>query len=207
MILAAALTFVGGLLSIAINLSFNLAGLIGVVNTSAGPVISLPAPWVWGAVVAGGIVIGLATLLLFRRAFRGISGVDGAFSTPATFALVAIVGLVLVFLGFTFFLDGLYSAVSCSGTGQPITGPCLFNAPFWGGIALLFIGAIAALAGYIGVLLGIWRLGTHFHDSLFKAGAILLIFPYVNLVAALLIVFAAYKARQRIEAPGTALAL
>jgi hypothetical protein len=92
--------------------------------------------------------------------------------------------------------------VSCAGSGVPIPSSCLLSNTFWGGVALLGLGGLLAFVGYIGVLLGIWRLGTRYADAMFKVGAILLIIPYINLIGAILILIGARTARRKVEGAG-----
>jgi hypothetical protein len=201
--LAAAFAIADQLLGIIILAFTNVYGLISVTTTSSGATISLPSPWLWVGYLLGGAVLSLTEILLFRAAFHGLAREDHTFSTPASLAIVAFVGLVLALAGLGLFLKALYDAVACAGSGVPITSACLITGTFWGAVSLLGIGALLALIGYIGILIGIWRLGTRYADSLFKVGAILLIFPYLNLVGGVLILVAARRARGKVEGAGS----
>jgi hypothetical protein len=201
--LAAVLAIAGQLLGIVIIAFTNVSGLISVTTSSSGARISLPSPWVWVGYVLGGAALALTEIVLLRAAFHGLAPADRTFSSPASLAVVALIGVVLALSGLGLFLKALYDAVACAGTGVPITTSCLTTGTFWGGVALLGIGALLAFIGYIGVLLGIWRLGTRYGDSKFKVGAILLIFPYINLVGGALILVAARAARAKVEGAGS----
>ena len=199
--LAAILVLVGQMWGIVVLAITNISGLISVTTSSSGAKISLPSPWLWVAYLLGGAVVALTEILLFWAAFRGLAREDRSFSTPASLAVVAFVGVVLALTGLGVFLKALYDAVACAGTGVPIPSSCLTTGTFWAGVALLGIGALLAVIGYVGVLVGIWRLGTRYVDSLFKVGAVLLIFPYLNLIGGVMILVAARKARGKVEGP------
>jgi hypothetical protein len=196
--LAAILAIAAGILGIVILVLNNVSGLLSVTASSSGALISLPSVWLWVGYLLGVAVLGLTELSLFRAAFHGLAGMDRTFSTPASLAIVAFVGLVLALVGLGIFLGALYYAVACIGSGVPLTSSCL-PGTFWAGVAFLSIGGLIALIGYIGVLIGIWRLGTRYEHSWFKVGAILLIIPYINFVGALFILSAARRVRGQLE--------
>ena len=179
---------------------------IGVVTTPGGSTVSLNSGGLYflGVVVASGLILSVLELYFCREAFRTLAPVDHRFGTPSTLALLAIIGVILIaLLGVGLFVS-LFQAVSCAD-GNPITRACINLGAVLGLIAGLLIVAIVAFIGYVGVLIGIWRLGTRYNDGLFKAGAILLIFPVLNLVALILIAVAARSHRDELQrgvAPG-----
>ena len=132
-------------------------------------------------------------------AFHGLSTVDPTFRTPAVLSLLALIGIAFSLVGAALVLNGLYAAEACVGAGNPITRACLLTGPFWAGIAFAAIGGVLALIGLIGVLLGLWRVGTRYQDSLIHVGTFLLIFPYLNVVGAVLILASASSQRSRRE--------
>ena len=193
------LSLVSTAVSVGVDLSAGLTRFIGVTTTPTGTTVTLPSPWIFVLLLGIGGVFGFVELVLFRVAFHGQAGVDRRFSTPATLALLALIGVIAVLVGAGLVIGGLYQAVQCAGAGNPLTRACLPLGLFFGGIALLLIGAIVALVGFIGILIGIWRLGTRYDDVLYKVGAILLIIPFVNLVGAILILIGAHSSRRKIE--------
>ena len=172
---------------LAVSTVTDLSRIASASSGSGGVVLSLPPVALVITVIAVSATVEAVGLYLYRSAFVTLAPVDRRFSTPGALALVAIVGLVLAVLGVCLLLIALYHAVQCAGSGNPVTQACLFTGTFWASLALLAVGGIVAVVGLIGVLLGIWRLGTRYRQSLFKVGAVLLIFPYLNLVGAILI--------------------
>ncbi len=57
---------------------------------------------------------------------------------------------------------------------------------------------IIGLIGYIGVAIGIWRFGVRYGEGKFKAGAILIFFPLLNVVGLVLILIAARSTRAKL---------
>jgi Protein of unknown function (DUF973)/zinc-ribbon domain len=201
--LAAVLALAGVLLSLLITSLINVSGFVSVSTGSSGTTISLPPAWVWAVLLVVTAGFDLAELLLYRSAFRSLSRGDPRFSTPASLAIVAFIGLVLALLGVAAFLSALYSAVACAGSGMPIPSSCLLTSTFWAGVALLGVGGLIAVIGYIGVLIGIWRLGTRYEAPAFKVGAVLTIIPYLSVIGAILILVAARSSRGKIQRGGT----
>jgi hypothetical protein len=188
---AAVIGLVGAVLGYVLETFENFARFLTVSSTNNGPILSLPNEAALGAYVASALVLALVGFLLYTRAFRTWRGVAEGFSTPATLGLLAVIGLVLVGAGLGLFLLAIAQAIACVGAGNPLTSGCLLTGAFWGGVALLLIGAIVLLVGYIGILIGIWRVGSHFNNSLFKIGAVLLIIPYLSVVGEILILIGA----------------
>ncbi len=186
--LAAILGIIGGVLGYAELFAGSFSNLFNVTAaTGGGRVLSNPSVLVYAYIGVGG-AIGLAELFILRFGFRTLSGHDREFSTPSTLTLVAIVSVAVLLVGVSLLFAALAQAISCVGAGNAITTGCLFTGLFWASLAVLLIGAIAALVGYIGgVLLGTWRLGRRFDETLFKVGAILLIFlPFVGSILILI---------------------
>lgn len=188
-----------GIVEIAATPAFTL---FSVGATSGGTTISVNLTAFLLAVVFGslGFAFVLIELWLYRRAFQTLTTVDSRFSTPGTLALTAAIGVVLVALGALGLVAVFYQAISCAA-GGPITTACLNVAGLLGLGVLVLIAGIIAFIGYVGVLVGIWRLGTRYRDGRFKAGAVLLLLPFLSFVGAILIWIAA---RSSLASLGTA---
>ena len=195
--IASVLGLIGGTLSL-----FELSGsssfrLLTTPSASSGATYSLPALFLVAGLVGASLVLSLLGLWLYRSAFLTLSVADRSFSGPATLVLVGILGILFVVVSGSALLAAILRAVYCSGVANPISTSCVN----YGEVALLavavFGAAIVAVIGYIGLLVGIWRLGTRFDDGLFKAGAVLMLFPLLNLVGSILVLLAARSARRR----------
>jgi uncharacterized membrane protein len=205
--LAAILGLVGAVLGF---LTLLVAPVFSIVNTStsgSGTSISLNLSGLYLLAIAGGIglVLSLLELWFYRQSFRALAPGDPRFATPATLVLVALIAVVIVVLGAIALVDVVYQAILCTGSGNPITSTCINVGNLLGLVAIVGIGSIVALVGFIGLLIGIWRLGTRYGEGMFKVGAILLLFPVLSFVGFILILVAARSARAKYE--GTSMPL
>lgn len=191
--LAAIVGLVGAIVSL-VELFFTpVLSIAGTANSGSQPsvTINLSGLYLVAALAVVGLVFSLLELWLLRSAYRTLEDTDDRFSTPAKLTLLAMISIVLLVLAALGILDELYQAAQCAGPGNPITSSCINAGAILGLAGLVVVLAIITFVGYIGLLIGIWRLGSRFDNGLFKAGAILLIFPVLNLIALILILVAA----------------
>jgi hypothetical protein len=201
--IAAVLALIGGVLSLVVLFGTNVASFLAVSTAGSGGTtlsLDLTALYLFAITAGVGVVLSIIELVLYRQAFHTLAPHDTRFSTPSTLVLLAIIGIIIVVLGAAYLLYALYQAVLCAGAGNPLTGTCLSTASLLEAVGLIGVAAILAFVGWIGLLIGIWRLGSRYEEGLFKVGAVLLIFPVLNLVAAILILVAARSAREKLAA-------
>lgn len=193
---AAILWLVSALVSVA-DL-FIPGGLAAITTTSTGTTVSFR--WEFYVVVLVGVAFSIVNILLLRTSFRELVPHDRRFSTPSKLALLAVVGVVLVVIGLYPLLLGAQSFLVCASntTNTTLQAQCPGLGEALAGFGLLAVGGIIALVGYIGCLVGIWRFGSRYGNDLFKIGAILLIFPLLNVVGAILILVGASSVRDRV---------
>jgi hypothetical protein len=176
---------------------------MGSTTTTLGPTLSSSTVGLFVAYAAVALAFELAEIMLVRSAFATLAEVDDSFSSVARLTWFALIGAVVAAVGGALLAGAVFHAIQCVGSGRPLTQGCLFTGGFWAGIALLIVGGILALVGYIGILLGIWRLGGRYDNSLFLIAAILLIFPYVAFVGDLLILIGVHQTLGRVRAGAT----
>jgi len=201
--LAAILGLLGVVVSIALLLVTPVVSLTGVTTVSSGTSVSLNLTGLLllGGVGGSGVALTLLELWFFRRAFRRLARKNREFSTPATLTLVAMLGLVIMIVALIGLVWVLYESILCAGSGNAITLTCLNTGTILGLVAVLGVLVIVVLVGYVGLLIGVWRLGTRFEDGKFKAGAVLLIFPYLSVAGLVLILIAARSAAGKLAVP------
>jgi hypothetical protein len=160
-------------------------------------------PWFDSFLLGAAAALTLVEIFLFRRAFRDLSRNDRTFVTPASLTLLALGGLLITTVGATLVIYAGLNTAPCSSPGVSLGAPvCGPPAVFWVGIALAGAGAIVLLIGYIGMLIGVWRLGKRYHNDRFRIGAILLILPFLGVVGAALILVGTRNALRETESPG-----
>jgi hypothetical protein len=200
-LLASVLALVGGAVGIVVLFGAGAFSLYSVWVMNAGSTIAFGALFVVVVLVSGAVEI--AVILLLRTAFHGLKSVDARFSTPSTLTLMLVVGFILILVSLYPLLLGVGSQLDCLANAKnTLAGSCPPGGYFLAAIALIGIGGLIAFIGFIGMLLGIWRLGSRYNNDLFKVGAILLIIPVLSVVGAILVLVASSSERDRVSAAG-----
>ncbi|MGA7649177.1 MAG: DUF973 family protein [Thermoplasmata archaeon] len=191
--LAAIMGLAGVVLSLLALLDTPAFSLIGVTTVGSGTSLSVNTSGLYllGAVGGGGIAFTLLELWFYRRAFRTLARQDRRFSTPTTLVWLAMVAVVIIVAAVVALLVVLYDAILCAGAGYVLTSRCLNVGELLALAGIVAIAAIVLLAGYIGLLIGIWRLGTRYGEWMFKVGAIFMIIPFLNVAGTIFILIAA----------------
>jgi uncharacterized membrane protein len=205
--IAAILALVGAIVGLALFFTTNAASIIGVSTGASGTSFSLSLSTLYLLIATSGIsiVLTILELVFYRSAFHTLAPHDSRFSTPASLVLLALIAILIIVAAAAYLVYGAYEAILCAGSGHPVTSACFSVGTLLGLVAIVGVAAVLALIGWIGLLIGIWRLGSRYNESLFKVGAVLLIFPVLNVVAVILILVAARSARARIEGGATSL--
>ncbi len=188
-----------GLLSLFTN---QATSLLTSTSTSTGTTYAVDLTVLYYVVASAaiGFVLGVVELILYRRAFKTLDPLDSSFGTPATLVLLALISIFLLILTFAGLLGLLVQSVGCAGSSGGNAAGCVNVGAVLGLLGIIIVLAILIFVGYIGLLIGIWRLGNRYDEGLFKAGAILLIFPVLDLVGLVLILVAVRSARHKVEA-------
>ena len=151
------------------------------------------------------LAIALVGDALLTMALRDLAKVDNSkFSLPWKFMIVLIIGVALLAGGLIPVFNQIPNIIA-----QAPTGPGAPSAAFFSAISTLIfaavlavIGGIMALIGTIGgQILGLWRVGSKYDETIIKVGAIFVIIPLLNFVAPLLILIGAYQVRGRLSKP------
>ncbi|MGA8303092.1 MAG: DUF973 family protein [Thermoplasmata archaeon] len=203
---AALLSLIGNVIGLVALFGTPGVQALTVSTSTSGTKISLDSSslLIFGAVLAVSVVLTFLELIYFRIAFKKLQPYDERFSTPAKLVLILLMALPIVLLAAVALLYLVSQAIVCAGPGNFIPPACLNGGDLLGVLGILAVGGILALAGYIGLLLGIWRLGSRYESTALKVGAVLLIFPLLNLVAAILILVSARSTRAQIASGSSA---
>jgi hypothetical protein len=203
--IAAVLGLIGQLVGLVALFVTPTAGLLMVTTTSSGTTFSAnPSGLIdFGVLVSVGVVLTILELIYYRDAFHTLAPYDDRFSTPATLVVILLVALPIVLLSAIALLNALYESILCAGMGNPIPATCINGGSILAAVAVLGIAAVLALIGYVGLLVGIWRLGSRYNSSTFKVGAILLLIPLLSVVASILIIVSTRTCRERVTAEGS----
>ncbi len=153
-----------------------------------------------------GLGLGLVAYLILTSGMRDLAKVDhDHFGTPSTLLLLLIAGLVLVGLG----IFPLFSNIGSLISQAPVTPGGVPSQAFFSALGslivyflLLGLGGILAIVGAIGgVVLGLWRVGEKYDQTVIKIGAIFSIIPLLQIVAPILVLVGAWEAKNHLAAP------
>jgi hypothetical protein len=133
-----------------------------------------------GLLIAGAVV-GVVCWIFYYLGFRKIRQAAADFGAPTTLVLVGLIGLLMVAGGIALFVGAIATVIACAPSATTSCAGVALGS-LLGGLALVGLGALLALIGVIGVLLGNWRAGTRYNDSMVKIGGILQILPFLSIV-------------------------
>ena len=152
------------------------------------------------------VVIELAALASLTMGFRKLGKVDRSrFSTPSTLMLVMIAGTFVAAAGALLLFSDLSSFITKASGALPVAQPAGDMAAVGSFLlytVLVFVGAILTFVGLIGgLMLGLWRAGSRYDETLLKLAAIFVIIPFLNIVAPILVIVGAHGAKSRLSQP------
>lgn len=123
----------------------------------------------------------------YRRSFSIYNKNErGAFSTPLTLTSLLYVGVGLV-------VFAIFLLIFMNQSINPQ------NAIIVIALIPLILGVILIIIGYIGIFLGLWKIGMKFNDLLMQVGAILFIIPYITVIGAILVYVSVKTKRNNIN--------
>jgi hypothetical protein len=137
------------------------------------------------AVLSIGFFVALVAVILYLLSFSAFKKVQSGFGGPRALVLIGVVGTLLVFVGLVAALEEFLMVSSCVATNT--TSSCVSIATLYGPVLAIFFGLVLAFVGWIGLIIGIYRVGSRYNSTPTKVGAILTIIPVVALVAPILI--------------------
>jgi uncharacterized protein DUF973 len=149
------------------------------------------------------IAIELAAIAVLTMGFRDLGRVDrGKFSTPSTMMLVMIAGTFIAAAGALLIFSAV-SGVLATAAGRSVLQPAgamaAIGSIFLDSI-LTLLGAVLTIVGLIGgLMLGLWRVGSRYDETLLQVAAIFVIIPLLNIVAPILVIVGAHGARSRLR--------
>lgn len=180
-------------------IGFYLFASVFVSTAALGPVFQYLVP-----VIPVTVAIQLVGIVILTMGFREFRKVDAPnFSLPSTLMLLMIVGVVIAAAGAIPLLYNLPTMIAQAPYTPGTTPSGAFASAI--GTVILFalvsgLGGLLALIGIIGgQILGLWRVGTRYNETIFKIGAIFVVIPLLNVVAPVLIIVAAHQVKGRLS--------
>ncbi|MDA4120812.1 MAG: DUF973 family protein [Thaumarchaeota archaeon] len=153
------------------------------------------------------LVIGLAGALVLTLGFREFSKVDKErFSVPSTLMLLLLASSVLAAVSIFPMLNSIPDIIALAPSGSATSPSSSFFSAIGSLTAYFLLLAIAGILGLVGVIggqiLGVWRVGSRYDETLLKLGAIFTIIPLVNIMAPFLVLIGAYQVKGRLGSQG-----
>jgi uncharacterized membrane protein YkgB len=181
----------------------NTAAIIGLVGVLVGLAALVPLPGeslgALGFLTAFIVLLTFLELTAFRRAFITLAYHDPRFSGPARYVLLLLVIVPVLLITFLAFLWLISQSGPCLGWYSALPNCANFGTGVFFGVAFAVLGVIAVI-GFVGLLIGIWRLGTRYRSATFQVAAVMFPFPMLNIVAMILLLVSATTTRSRIVA-------
>ena len=153
------------------------------------------------AVVVVGALISLISIVLYLVSFNAFRKVGPGFGGPVALLVIGLLGLLLLVVGFALILNDFFQAVSCSASGA--SSSCLDYSQLEGAVLAVFGGLFLSFLGWIGLVIGLYRVGKRYNSTVTKIGGILTIIPIVGLIAPVLVVIGTHQILGRLRSqPG-----
>jgi len=149
-------------------------------------------------------VFQIVAIIILTMSFRQFRIVDRErFSLPSVLMLLMLVGAVVATVGIVPFFNSIPNVIA-QAPSNPSAAP---SETFYSAIASLLvyvvfmmIGGLLGLIGLIGgQILGLWRVGSRYNETIVKVGAIFAIVPFLDVVAPILVIVGAYQAKGRVS--------
>lgn len=135
--------------------------------------------------VLAGIIVSLVSVVLYVVAFNSLRKVHNGFGAPMGLTIVGLVGFLLILAGIGLALVTVLQAVGCAASGA--ASGCISLGTLAVGVYAALGGAFLAFIGWIGLLIGIYRIGKTYRSTATKVGAILYILPFISTIAPLIV--------------------
>jgi len=135
-------------------------------------------------VIVAGAALTLISMALYIVAFSSFRKLQPGFGGPMGLSIVGFLGMLLITLGAVLVLATLVSAVGCSASSG---SNCVDFGALGAGVYSILGGALLAFIGWIGLLIGVYRIGKRYDSTVTKVGAILYIIPAINIIAPILV--------------------
>ena len=171
---------------------------LGITNTNdAGYVSLLHTILLAVTLVVIGVLLGLFSFILYTAGFAALRRADRRFRTPMVLCVIGLVGLALIAGFVVSYAGAINSAIACPSSNST----CQNNATSiaHGVVALGYVGGLLGFIGLIGLIVGLYRFGSRYSNSIAKVGAILYIIPFLSVIAPILVLIGAVQVQKKLR--------
>jgi Protein of unknown function (DUF973) len=147
--------------------------------------------------------IELVAIVLLLIGFREFSRVDPSkFSTPSKLTYLLLIGVIIAGAAAVLLFSSFPAIFAQMASSSGSTPSSAFQSAIAGLLTfslLAFVGGILALIGFVGgQILGLWRVGSKYDETVIKLGSIFVVIPFLNIVAPILILVGASQAKGKL---------
>jgi hypothetical protein len=147
-------------------------------------------------------IVAVVVLAMGMRQFRTVD--RERFSVPSVLTLLMLAGAIIATVGLVPFFNAIPNIIAqapSNSSAAPSSAFASAIASLLVDILFLLIGGILGLIGLIGgQILGLWRVGSRYNETIIKLGAIFAVIPLLDIVAPILIIVGAFQAKGRLPA-------
>ncbi|HYB07961.1 MAG TPA: DUF973 family protein [Nitrososphaerales archaeon] len=146
----------------------------------------------------------IVAIILLTLSFRQFCIVDRErFSLPSVLMLLMLAGAVIATVGIVPFFNSIPNIIAQAPSNAGAVPSEAFSsaiASLLVYVVFMLIGGLLGLIGLIGgQILGLWRVGSRYNETIVKVGAIFAIVPFLDVVAPILVIVGAYQAKGRVS--------
>jgi Protein of unknown function (DUF973) len=136
-------------------------------------------------VIVFGALLSLVSVVLYLVSFNSFRKVGAGFGGPEALVVIGLLGMLLIIVGFALLLNDFFQAVGCTASSG--SSSCLDYSQLQGAVLAILGGLFLSFLGWIGLVIGIYRIGKRYNSTITKVGGILMIIPVVGLIAPVLV--------------------
>lgn len=146
-----------------------------------------------------GVALAVASFIAYLAGFAKLRRIDTRFSVPLGVAAVGAAGLLALALVFGLLAALVVQVYSCGGPGVA-TSQCVTLSTVSPPEAVFLAGLILSLVGWIGLIVGLYRLGKRYGSTITRVGALLYVVPVANVIAPVLVAVGAHGIQKYLRA-------
>jgi hypothetical protein len=149
-------------------------------------------------VIVVGLFITFVGALLYVLSFSALRKTFPGFGGPMGLGIAGLVGILFIGAGLADILYQFYQAVGCSATQS--ASSCVNYTQLFGVVTIVLLGALLGFLGIIGLLIGLYRIGSRYDSTVTKVGGILYIIPVASIAAPFLVLAGTQGILRRLDA-------
>ncbi|MCI4351003.1 MAG: DUF973 family protein [Thermoplasmata archaeon] len=133
-----------------------------------------------------GVALLFVSVLLYVAGFAKLRRADRQFGAPLALSVIGLIGLLILATEVGILAVFALQVLNCGGPGH-WTAACVTISPVTVDPTYLLLGLAVGIVGWIGLILGLYRVGRRYSSTITRVGAILYVIPLADIVAPVLI--------------------